>query len=226
MRHSSDLQPTHDEDTRVILHALGENEGSTLLALAAIHLADQGHPRFFSADPEEAASYGRRLGGTLLRFDTEARKADWLQVRDALRPSLHKDGSPRADVEAAAAELLGSDLPTGNARYSHRFDPEDPEDLCVRCGAYVADAWVGNIGCEAEGITNPPEYVGFALTGAEQDAGIKTGGKGAWLLQGQRSISGANYVARLAAWNAAAASDIRSLAQEAEALIASAGTLG
>lgn len=216
MTHSRELQTTHDEDTRAILDAVRANEKSTVLALAAIHLADQGHPRFFSADPEEAASFGRRFACTLLRFDTETRRADWLQVRDALKAEMYEDGALSADVEAAAAELLGDDLPTESGRYSHRFDPDDPEDLCARCGAYVADAWVGNIGCEAEGITNPPEYVGFALTKAEQDAGISTESKVAWLLHGQLSLAGDEYVARLAEWSAAASASMTSLAKEAD----------
>ena len=55
----------------------------------------------------------------------------------------------------------------GSRRHSY-----DQDGFCTRCGADREDAKLYKIGCEAATSGNEPGYRGFALTPAEQQAGV------------------------------------------------------
>lgn len=46
------------------------------------------------------------------------------------------------------------------------------DEICIHCGADLEDALDDAIGCEAGSEGNPPGYLGFARTPAEQAAGM------------------------------------------------------
>jgi len=72
------------------------------------------------------------------------------------------------------------------------------------------------IGCEAQGPANPDGYLGVALTGTEQRAGITLVDKVTWLRDGvPDGLSVPGYEARLMLWNEAVARDADKLAAQA-----------